>query len=77
MEDIKIFDTKFFGTLTDTEKSIYLAHRNSMLIIFPTDEKTKTYDDEILELVEKSSKVFVSGLPDHVRNPPPVVPPTV
>lgn len=68
--NIKISDTKNFTKLNVIEKGLFEAFRDSILLIFPTEDDNKSFSDETILYCEKSAFEFVDKLPDEIRNPP-------
>lgn len=68
--EIKIRDNKKYSEYSQTEKEIFEAYRDSMLMIFPTNEDGKSFPDETIDVVEKTAFVFVDKFPEKVKNPP-------
>lgn len=67
--EINVLDVIKFNTLTIIEKQIFEAYRDSLLIIFPTEEGALSFDTLTIQYVERSAFEFVDKLPVEVKNP--------
>lgn len=71
MNEIPVINMELFSSLTENEQGLFLAYRNATLMLFPKDDETNDWDSETIEQMENSAYIFVSLIPDIIKNPPP------